>query len=105
MFVDRRKAQYALRSNSGAGAAARQADTLPTTATFAVSWRRDVAHALGQASFRVLEQHDKTLRQRRDVARAAGAGEPRELVACSDLRGIQIAEAVHFGSAEEAQMH
>src|SRR5581483_7940870 len=58
-----------------------------------------------QAFLGMLQEHDKTMRERCNVARASRTRQTNYPMRTVDLSRIQIAEAIHFGSAQEAEMY
>ncbi len=61
--------------------------------------------AFAEAVAMMREKHDGALGEAGNVASAAGTGQAAHLAILSAPGGIEIAEAINFGSTEEAGVH
>src|SRR5712691_9885810 len=70
-----------------------------------VSRRSNVSDARNQALAIVFEQHNCALREASYVARATRARQPHLLPAAAAPRGIEVAEPVHLGCSQKADVY
>ena len=88
----------------GAGACGQSARATPGIAS-AIAGRSDVPNAFDEARTVMLQEHDGALREAGDVACAAGAGQSDFRGAEQPPDGVEIAEAVHFRSAQKSDVY
>src|SRR5947199_7473282 len=85
------KAQHALGGNHGRRATAWKSDAFAPACAFAVAGAGNVADPLRQAMFAMLQQSDKAVRQRSNVAGATRSRQPDRAVLSLHLGGVQVA--------------
>src|SRR3989339_1986878 len=98
--------ENAPRSDDGAWAAIPQTDAFTPPLSVAEARRSDIIHALDQAALVVRHDHDKPSGQAGNVRCAPAPGQLRlRRFGVSQVRCIQVAEAVKFRAADKSEIH
>src|SRR5271169_4442605 len=87
--------------------AGRERQTLRAAPAFTVakSGRRNVADTVAQTRAIMSQQHHGAPREARNVASSAGTGQALHFFVAMAPSGVEIAETIHFGGAEKADVH
>ena len=99
------KTQNCFCRNNGRRSAAGQSNPLPPVPALTIARARNVRHTLGQALLVMIQQHDKSLRQTRDITGSARTRQSDQTFRSAYLRRIQISVAIDLGGSQKAQVH